>query len=134
MNFSVFRDFPGDQATQAPGALNAWQARHAALVVANVKEVDELRFVLCPRYMDDERFWAVYFSLVRKQLPDKAYSWPEGEELPFAAAAAACAGPETDMFTGIGSQLQLLGRKIQQATAQRTITQNFGFYARVCQS
>ncbi len=27
-----------------------------------------LRFRLCPRYLDDDKFWYVYFSLVRKSI------------------------------------------------------------------
>jgi hypothetical protein len=32
--------------------------------------------------MTDERFWHIYFTLVRKYLPDRAYSWAEGDALP----------------------------------------------------
>lgn len=62
---STFRDFPAEHllpasegsATGGPdvasssGAfeLNAWQVRHATLVVLALKEVNELRFVLCPK-------------------------------------------------------------------------------------
>lgn len=74
LNYSSFREFQQDQlpplnssdssraaaaaATTASGdgeaageehCLNPWQVRHAMLVVRAVKEVDELRFVLCPR-------------------------------------------------------------------------------------
>ncbi len=53
------RDFPPEHlAPLSPGAaagvagdqqLNPWQAQHARLVCQVVKEVNELRFVLCPR-------------------------------------------------------------------------------------
>ena len=38
-----------------------------------VKEINELRFVLCPKRMNDAQFWIVYFSLARKYMPAKAY-------------------------------------------------------------
>lgn len=37
--------------------------------------------------MTDEHFWHVYFTLVRKYLPDKAFSWGEQDVLPFPAGA-----------------------------------------------
>lgn len=66
LNYSTFRDFPVDHlpplndaegstsgedraAAAASHVLNPWQVRHATLVVRVAKEVDELRFVLCPR-------------------------------------------------------------------------------------
>lgn len=83
LNYSTFRDFPeehlqplddgGEGSGSGSKSLSPWQARHATLVVQSVKEMNELRFVLCPRRMTDERFWAVYFSLAKKHLPRKAY-------------------------------------------------------------
>lgn len=64
---STFRDFPaehllpveegaggGGASGSSGGAaaeyrLNPWQVRHATLVVQALKEVNELRFVLCPK-------------------------------------------------------------------------------------
>lgn len=62
---SAFRDFPTERLLPAAdgGAaagntaaavspayqLNPWQVRHATLVVQALKEVNELRFVLCPK-------------------------------------------------------------------------------------
>ncbi|GAA0158432.1 hypothetical protein LIER_38648 [Lithospermum erythrorhizon] len=45
--------------------LSDWQERHAILVLAKVKELSQLRFRLCPRYMEERMFWRIYFSLVR---------------------------------------------------------------------
>lgn len=123
LNYSTFRDFPSDQVVQAPGTLNAWQVRHSTLVVSNIKEVDELRFVLCPRYMDDDRFWSVYYTLARKHLPEVAFNWSPEDELPYAEAVAAAAqASQEDIFTGLGSQLQQIGKRIHQATKIRTYT------------
>ena len=67
LNYSTFRDYPTDQlvplmsgapAAQPAGAeagaadaerLSAWQVRHATLLCQAVQEVNELRFVLCPK-------------------------------------------------------------------------------------
>lgn len=62
---STFRDFPAEHLLPASAAgpaaaagaggggpaypLNPWQVRHATLVVAALSEVNELRFVLCPK-------------------------------------------------------------------------------------
>ncbi|KAL4450215.1 hypothetical protein ABPG77_010884 [Micractinium sp. CCAP 211/92] len=131
LNYSMFRDFPaehllsaGDEGSGGSGAaaavpggpayrLNPWQVRHATLVVQALKEVNELRFVLCPKYMADEHFWHVYFTLARKYLPDAAFSWAPGEPLPFAAGGSG----DAFSFTDLGDQLKRLGSKIQSATS-----------------
>ncbi|KAL4421629.1 hypothetical protein ABPG75_010920 [Micractinium tetrahymenae] len=140
LNYSAFRDFPAEHllpaggegggsssssstAAAVPGGpayrLNPWQVRHATLVVQALKEVNELRFVLCPKYMTDEHFWHVYFTLARKYLPDAAFSWTPGQPLLFADKAAAAAGGSGDAFslTELGDQLKRLGSKIQSATS-----------------
>ncbi len=38
--------------------------------------------LLPTRYMTDEHFWHVYFTLARKHLPDAAYSWGPEDLLP----------------------------------------------------
>lgn len=54
------RDFPSEHLVPlqqgqelgegaGPVKLNPWQERHARLVCLTVKEVNELRYVLCPR-------------------------------------------------------------------------------------
>jgi hypothetical protein len=43
--------------------------------------------------MTDEHFWHVYFTLVKKYLPEKAFSWTDQDTLPtFAGAPAWHAG------------------------------------------
>jgi BSD domain len=49
------------------------QARHAMLVCLAVKEMNELRFVLVPKFLSDEQFWAIYFALTRGRLPPEAF-------------------------------------------------------------
>ncbi|EFN60126.1 hypothetical protein CHLNCDRAFT_133492 [Chlorella variabilis] len=132
INYSTFRDFPAEHllpasegsATGGPdvasssGAfeLNAWQVRHATLVVLALKEVNELRFVLCPKYMTDEHFWHVYFTLARKYLPEKAFSWTATDVLP---SFEPTDQPQDDPFSlsGLGNQLMRLGSQLQSATS-----------------
>lgn len=52
------RDFPDARLVDKGGeaevfVLNPWQARHAVLVCTAVKQIDELRFMLCPKYAGD---------------------------------------------------------------------------------
>lgn len=49
------------------------QEHHAMLVVRAVREINELRFVLCPKRMTDEQFWKIYFILCKRYLPDTAF-------------------------------------------------------------
>jgi hypothetical protein len=88
-------------------------------VVRAVGEVNELRFVLCPRYMTDQRFWAVYFALVQRQLPEAAARWAPGDALP-PVSGDADAGRDEDFMSlaGLGSQLRTLSTKLQAAAAQ----------------
>lgn len=89
LTYSTFRDYPVDELdTPQPVTtdremhyLLPWQERHAMLIVQSVKEINELRFVLCPKRMTDEQFWKIYFSLTKKQLPETAFDptfVPEG--------------------------------------------------------
>ncbi|XP_057776705.1 uncharacterized protein LOC130995442 [Salvia miltiorrhiza] len=45
--------------------LSDWQETHAMLVLSRVKELAQLRFRLCPRYLKEKQFWRIYFTLVR---------------------------------------------------------------------
>ncbi|XP_016449671.1 uncharacterized protein LOC107774599 [Nicotiana tabacum] len=45
--------------------LSDWQQRHALLVLSKLKELSQLRFKLCPRYLKEHQFWAIYFALVK---------------------------------------------------------------------
>lgn len=42
------------------------------LVVQVVKEINELRYVLCPKRMTDAQFWQIYFRLADKYMPEEA--------------------------------------------------------------
>lgn len=43
------------------------------LVVQAAKEINELRYVLCPKRMTDAQFWQIYFQLAKKYFPDEAF-------------------------------------------------------------
>jgi hypothetical protein len=35
--------------------------------------MNELRFVLVPKRLNDEQFWSIYFALTRARLPKEAF-------------------------------------------------------------
>ncbi|CAI9288358.1 unnamed protein product [Lactuca saligna] len=45
--------------------LSDWQEKHAVLVLSKAKELSQLRFRLCPRYLKEGQFWRIYFILVK---------------------------------------------------------------------
>ncbi|PWA83126.1 BSD domain-containing protein [Artemisia annua] len=48
--------------------LSDWQEKHAVLVLSKVKELSQLRFRLCPRYLKEQQFWRIYFTLVKNHV------------------------------------------------------------------
>lgn len=50
--------------------LSDWQERHAVLVLSKVKELSQLRFKLCPRHLKEEKFWRIYFMLVKSHVAE----------------------------------------------------------------
>ncbi|KAF5741262.1 hypothetical protein HS088_TW10G00258 [Tripterygium wilfordii] len=48
--------------------LSEWQQRHATLVLSRVKELSQLRFMLCPRHLKERQFWRIYFMLVKSHI------------------------------------------------------------------
>ncbi|KAK4785646.1 hypothetical protein SAY86_002335 [Trapa natans] len=50
--------------------LSEWQERHAYLVLSSVKEMSQLRYVLCPRHMKEHEFWTTYFLLVKTHVAE----------------------------------------------------------------
>jgi hypothetical protein len=59
-----------------PLFLSPEQVRHGELVLEHCPELGHLRNRLCPRVMDDEVFWKIYFLLVRRhvKLPERLVS------------------------------------------------------------
>jgi hypothetical protein len=60
-----------------PLLLSSKQVRHAQLVLERSKQLSQLRNDLCPRFMDDDVFWKVYFLLVRRLVPLPNYDMRE---------------------------------------------------------
>ncbi|KAG8389089.1 hypothetical protein BUALT_Bualt02G0193000 [Buddleja alternifolia] len=50
--------------------LSDWQETHAMLILSRVKELAQLRFQLCPRYLKERQFWRIYFKLVRSYVTE----------------------------------------------------------------
>ncbi|OIW18887.1 hypothetical protein TanjilG_25330 [Lupinus angustifolius] len=48
--------------------LSQWQEKHAILILSRVKEIAQLRFVLCPRHLKEKQFWKIYFKLARSHV------------------------------------------------------------------
>ncbi|EOX93942.1 hypothetical protein QUC31_004359 [Theobroma cacao] len=48
--------------------LSDWQERHAVIVLSKVKELSQLRFKLCPRHLKEDKFWRIYFMLVKSHV------------------------------------------------------------------
>lgn len=65
--------------------------------------------------MTDEHFWHVYFTLARKHLPDKAFSWAPGDTLPSFGASEA--NEESFSLAGLGKEIMRLGSQLQGATS-----------------
>ena len=71
ISIRTFRDFP---LTEEEGKfadrwqMSEWQEEHARLVLRSVPEISEFRYVLCPRKMNECRFWCIYYTIVSSQL------------------------------------------------------------------
>ncbi|KAK1355962.1 BSD domain-containing protein [Heracleum sosnowskyi] len=67
-------DGDGDDDSKAFGSvrndLSEWQQQHAILVLSRVKELSQLRFKLCPRYLKERDFWRIYFTLAKNNLAE----------------------------------------------------------------
>ncbi|XP_061367852.1 uncharacterized protein LOC133310861 [Gastrolobium bilobum] len=77
----TFKNFPlqdEDEATYGEEAqstsnkvrtdLSQWQEKHATLILSRVKEISQLRYVLCPRHLKEKQFWKIYFKLARSHV------------------------------------------------------------------
>ncbi|KAG4921526.1 hypothetical protein GLYMA_18G153000v4 [Glycine max] len=54
--------------TKVRNELSQWQEKHAILVLSRVKEMSQLRYVLCPRHLKESQFWKIYFKLARSHV------------------------------------------------------------------
>lgn len=70
-NFSLPDEEQGNETSERVRRdLSQWQERHAMLILAKVKELSQLRFRLCPRYLKERLFWRIYFMLVRSYIAE----------------------------------------------------------------
>jgi len=112
--YVTFSDFPEEQlvVTRGVGAdamssvmkLGPWQQTHAMLLIQAIPAFNDLRYVLCPRKMPEERFWEVYFRLTAPYLPEESQQF----ELlsgggTAAAVVAAAAGPRLPESNSMGA-------------------------------
>ncbi|KAI4354388.1 hypothetical protein L6164_003254 [Bauhinia variegata] len=78
---NTFKDFPlqdedevtyvGENpttSTKVQKDLSQWQERHAILLLSKVKQISQLRYMLCPRHLKEEQFWRIHFKLVRSHV------------------------------------------------------------------
>ncbi|KAL2462048.1 BSD domain-containing protein [Abeliophyllum distichum] len=77
ISMNTFQDFPledDSEMSDIPTVSNVrqdlteWQATHAKLMLATVKEISKLRYELCPRVMKERKFWRIYFILVNSHV------------------------------------------------------------------
>lgn len=126
LTYSTFRDYPVEELDMAESVstdremhyLLPWQERHAMLVVQSVKEINELRFVLCPKRMTDEQFWKIYFNLTKKQLPEAAFDPSFVPEIPAKQAAATNPLSGFDLQSRV-QQLSTAARHLGEETTAR---------------
>ncbi|RMZ52414.1 hypothetical protein APUTEX25_000689 [Auxenochlorella protothecoides] len=135
LHFSTFRqagsggDFPKDKLLPVQGQpvddqeflLNPWQIQHATLLCAEAKDIHELRFMLCPRYMTDGHFWHTYFSLMKPHLPAESLTWPM--DTPFVnPKPEQPAAPVSSLLSDFRSQIQSLGSQVQAAAHMTSVS------------
>ncbi|GAX77375.1 hypothetical protein CEUSTIGMA_g4821.t1 [Chlamydomonas eustigma] len=75
MSYSTFSDSPlKGVAEQADFKLSPWQEKHVRLVLERAEQLQNLRFALCPKRMDEQLFWTIYFASVVDLIPPQAAS------------------------------------------------------------
>ncbi|KZV56439.1 hypothetical protein F511_08337 [Dorcoceras hygrometricum] len=60
----------GEKSENVRKDLSDWQETHATLVLSRVKELSQLRFKLCPRFLKERQFWWIYFTLVKSYVTE----------------------------------------------------------------
>lgn len=50
--------------------LTPWQEDHAKIILEQVNDLRELRFKFCPSLLKEQKFWKIYFLLVRNKLTE----------------------------------------------------------------
>lgn len=50
--------------------MNKRQERHALLMIKAHPQLDKLRYSLCPKKMEENTFWYIYFALLHNRIGD----------------------------------------------------------------
>ncbi|PIN22767.1 hypothetical protein CDL12_04529 [Handroanthus impetiginosus] len=79
-SFETFKNFsfPDEDGSSCDGGISGnvradlsdWQEKHAVLALSRSKELAQLRFRLCPRYLKERQFWIIYFTLVKSYVAE----------------------------------------------------------------
>eukprot|EP01118_Nematostelium_gracile_P004642 TRINITY_DN1549_c0_g1_i1.p1 TRINITY_DN1549_c0_g1~~TRINITY_DN1549_c0_g1_i1.p1 ORF type:complete len:207 (+),score=37.01 TRINITY_DN1549_c0_g1_i1:135-755(+) len=75
----TFLAFP-PQEIDTKDNLDGWEIAHADAMLRTVESLAELRFKLCPSKLNDAKFWAIYFAIVKKKLQRPTISTSEKQE------------------------------------------------------
>lgn len=59
------------------------------MVLSRVEQLQHLRYALCPKRMDEQQFWTIYFAQVKDLLPPQAFGLAPEPPRPVAASTAA---------------------------------------------
>ena len=60
--------------------LTPWQEKHVLLILGQVKELRDCRFLLTPKKMSEQRFWEIYFALSQKHLFQSGNKKDQGDQ------------------------------------------------------
>eukprot|EP01006_Ploeotia_vitrea_P044685 TRINITY_DN66852_c2_g2_i2.p2 TRINITY_DN66852_c2_g2~~TRINITY_DN66852_c2_g2_i2.p2 ORF type:complete len:317 (+),score=150.05 TRINITY_DN66852_c2_g2_i2:215-1165(+) len=63
-----FLAFPVGEEVAVLDSLSAAQESHARTILERSHKLSSVRYMLCPRRMDETRFWTVYFALLRNMV------------------------------------------------------------------
>lgn len=78
----TFVEYPKAALQGTEWQMTQWQEIHARLTLRHVPEVSDFRYVLCPKHLDDDQFWQVYFLLCTPRLETlmaEVRDWTTGE-------------------------------------------------------
>lgn len=117
LTYSTWIDYPTDSLAAMGGGnalLTPWQEAHVKMVLEKSKHIENLRFILVPRKMEDPCFWSIYFKLIEGFVPlpmgDSSSTLRPAREVP-AGSTAHVESPELedDEFLGLQGSSETSG-------------------------